>query len=47
MMILDENDPSGLGLFSQCARNQACKNIKNRPHTASSRKPSRSEIKVQ
>lgn len=36
-MILDKSDPTGLGLFSRCARNQACKSIKNRPKTASSR----------
>ncbi len=39
-MILDENDPTGLGLFSRCARNQACKATKSRPHTANSKKGS-------
>ncbi len=24
-MILDKNDPTGIGLFSKCARNQAHK----------------------
>ena len=33
-MILDQNDPTGIGLFSRYARNHACKNIKNRPKTA-------------
>ncbi len=33
-MILDSSDPSGLGLFSRCARNQASKSKTNRPKTA-------------
>lgn len=37
-MILDQSDPTGLGLFSRCARNQACKTTKTRPQTANSRK---------
>jgi hypothetical protein len=37
-MILDSSDPTGLGLFSRCARNQACKSKKSRPKTAVSRK---------
>jgi hypothetical protein len=37
-MILDNTDPSGLGLFSKCARNQASKNKTVRPVTANSKK---------
>jgi hypothetical protein len=37
-MILDSTDPSGLGLFSRCARNQACKSTKNRPQSANNKK---------
>jgi len=33
-MILDPNDPTGLGLFSKCARNQAAKTKPHRPTTA-------------
>lgn len=36
-MILDSNDPTGLGLFSKCARNQASKLKSNRPATAGRR----------
>jgi hypothetical protein len=33
-MILDRNDPTGLGLFSKCARSQASKLKPHRPNTA-------------
>lgn len=33
-MILNPSDPSGLGLFSRCARNQASKLKSHRPATA-------------
>ena len=29
-MILDRNDPTGIGLFSKCARNQAHKQMANK-----------------
>lgn len=32
-MIKNPNDPSGLGLFSKCARNQAAKIINHRQNS--------------
>lgn len=43
-MILNPTDPSGIGLFSRCARNQALKAKPHRPTTANrSRAPKSTE----
>jgi hypothetical protein len=41
-MILNPSDPSGLGLFSKCARNQASRLRSHRPATATRSKTAKS-----
>lgn len=41
-MILNPSDPTGLGLFSKCARNQAAKLRSHRPASANRSKTTRS-----
>jgi hypothetical protein len=42
-MILNPSDPTGLGLFSKCARNQASKMKPHRPATAGRPKTAKSD----
>ncbi len=41
-MILNPSDPTGLGLFSKCARNQAARLRSHRPASANRSKTMRS-----